>query len=170
MSIKHKRNPLRDSDRYRIHCDPRFNPIQVHYWVNQPGKKSVAATVKSKSSMGQPWTENSRAVINFSPHCSHHLRWGLWGKSAGSVCSQDGHGGIWVKPLSVHTSETVLTHYMNLPDIHTDSQEDCDSEGGRACLRKCKRRRDPNTSHTEDWTHTRSVTVLPHCRASHPKR
>lgn len=112
--------PVQDSLWSKIQSRTWLCPIQVHYWVKLPGKKSIAATVKSKSSMGQPWTENSRAVRNFSPHCSHHLHWSLWRKPTGSVCSQDGHGGLWVQPLSVHTSETVLTHYMSLPDIHTD--------------------------------------------------
>lgn len=99
----------------------------MHYWVKQPGKKSFAASVKSKSSMGKPWTENSKAVINFSPHCSHHLHWGLWGKSTASLCSQSGRPQ---EALSSAPQHTVTNTTWALP-IHTDRMT-ATSEGGRA--------------------------------------
>lgn len=151
-----------------------LRPIQVHYWVKQPGKKSLAASLKSKSSMGQSWTENSKAVINFSPHCSHHLHWGLWGKSTASLCSvRTATGGFEFSPLTYSHK-----HYMSLAETHW--QDDCDlrgreSERAWACLRKCERRKDPNTSHTNSLlgsdciqTHNDSHHP-PHCPIWHPR-
>jgi len=120
-------------------------PIQVHYWVRQPGKKSVAASVKSKSSMGQPRTENSRAVINFSPHCSHTTCNGVsWGNRQPPLAlGQDDHGGGFEFSPSTYSH----TLHTSIADTQTGGLRP-QSERAWACLRKCERRRDSNTSHT----------------------
>lgn len=107
-----------DSQWPKIQSRTWLCPIQVHYWVRQPGKKSVAASVKSKSSMGQPRTENSRAVINFSPHCSHTTCNGVsWGnRQSPFALIQDDHWGLWVQPLNIQS------HTLHEPCRYTESQ------------------------------------------------
>lgn len=138
--------PVQDSLWSKIQSRTWLCPIQVHYWVKQPGKKSIAATVKSKSSMGKPWTENSRAVINFSPHCSHHLHWSLWGNRLAPFALRTATGGFEFSP-SAYTLLRQSSHTTWVFPIYTRTGG-LRPEGGGACLRKCERRRDPNTSHT----------------------
>lgn len=160
--------PQRDSLWSKIQSRTWLCPTQVHYWLKQPGKKSIAATVKSESSMGQPWTENSRAVINFSPHCSHHLHWSLWGKSTASVRSQGGRprGGFELSP-STYTLLRQSSHTTWVSPIHTRTGGlTATSEGGeRERVWGSVRGGEIRTPHTQTpWSvqtaHTLAVTVV----------